>query len=350
MVVELQRSLALVATVNATPSFDTTLTVVLFKEILMKKLAWLLGAVALVGLSACDDDENNCGNVNCDESAPLCVLGAYTSTGADMCLTANKDNEGIIKLCGSADATAKDTMWYDGKGCVTKTTGYCNSDSDCEKEQTCNTQNHVCEDGGPKGAKLVRIDDLSETSTDKTKEDPGADIDAIVLTKKDGTNAYATSVLGYLRGDGVASQKGEKSMAIDPTAALNEPDSFLNYPNHKGECYLYKKDTKQGEAMRPFVSLGGKGGYLIVEMGDVIEAGDTLNVLELGGCTLMNRADGKTGTKGQPEGVEVRISITNNSNLADWKVIGDSEQAAKDKNYEGILSIKISDVMLQGLK
>lgn len=325
-------------------------SVVLFKEILMKKLAWLLGAVALVGLSACDADENNCGAVNCDESAPLCVLGAYTSTGADMCLTADK--EGIVKLCGSADATAKDTMWYNGEKekCETKTTGGCSSDSDCEEEQTCNTQTHVCEGGGPKGAKLVRIDDLSETSTDKTKDDPGADIDAIVLTKKDGTNAYAKSVLGYLRGDGTPSKEGEKTMAIDPTAALHEPDSFLNYPNHKGECYLYKKDTKKGEAMRPFVSLGGKGGYLIVEMGDVIEAGDTLNVLELGGCTLMNRADGQTGTKGQPEGVEVRISITNNSNLADWKVIGDSEQAAKDKKYDGILSIKISDVMLQGLK
>lgn len=348
MVVELQRSLALVATVNATPSFDTTLAVVLFKEILMKKLAWLLGAVALVGLSACDADENNCGNVNCDESAPLCVLAANNKAGVDVCLT--NDKKDAYDYCGHDKATAVATHWMNNGACDPRGTGSCNNDSDCEEGQTCNNKTHICEDGGPKGAKLVRIDDLSETSTDKTKEDPGADIDAIVLTKKDGTNAYATSVLGYLRGDGVASQKGEKSMAIDPTAALNEPDSFLNYPNHKGECYLYKKDTKQGEAMRPFVSLGGKGGYLIVEMGDVIEAGDTLNVLELGGCTLMNRADGKTGTKGQPEGVEVRISITNNSNLADWKVIGDSEQAAKDKNYEGILSIKISDVMLQGLK
>ena len=74
----------------------------------MKKLAWLLGAVALVGLSACDADENNCGAVNCDESAPLCVLANNNKANVDVCLA--KDKEPVYNQCGHDKAQDVATM------------------------------------------------------------------------------------------------------------------------------------------------------------------------------------------------------------------------------------------------
>lgn len=354
MVVELQRSLALVATVNATPSFDTTLAVVLFKEILMKKLAWLLGAVALVGLSACDADENNCGNVNCDESAPLCVLAANNKAGVDVCLT--KDKEAAYNNCGHDKATSIKDMWMDNGSCTTRYTGMCESDSQCESDQVCDTVNKKCvAKTGSQKPRLVRLDDLTELSaTDKKNgDDPGADIDTVVLTKAGGKAVYVTEVKEFKRGDNKSVKDDDYSIAANPQAVVGAPSSFVDYPTDTKNCYYYKKDTnpKEGDAstlVRPFVSLGGQGGYIVVVMGEDIEAGDTLNVLELGGCTLQNTVDKRTQVAAGKEAVKVQVSISGKD--GDWALVGDSSSRVTERDYTGIFSVKISDNMLKDAK
>ena len=350
MVVELQRSLALVATVNATPSFDTTLTVVLFKEILMKKLAWLLGAVALVGLSACDADENNCGAVNCDESAPLCVLAANNKANVDVCLA--KDKEPVYNQCGHDKAQDVATMWYDNGACTTRYTGSCESDSQCESDQVCDTVNKQCvAKTGSQKPRLVRIDDLTELNDNDKKngDDPGADIDTVVLTKASGKAVYVTEVNGFKRGDGKSAQGEDYSIASNPQAVVGAPSSFVDYPTDTKNCYYYKKDTDPNASpVRPFVSLGGKGGYIVVVMGEDIEAGDTLNVLELGGCTLQNTKDKKTQVATGKEAVKVQVSISGKD--GDWALVGDSSSRVTEEDYTGIFSVKISDNMLKDAK
>lgn len=342
MVVELLRSLALVATVNATPSFDTTLAVVLFKEILMKKLAWLLGAVALVGLSACDTDENNCGNVNCDESAPLCVLGAYTSTGADMCLTAKE--KPAYDQCGYDKAKDAATHWIVNGLCEPrKNESGCNNNSDCSKGYVC--VDNMCQEGVAVAPKYVRIDDLSPLEAGN-KEDPGADIDAIVLTKANKTVKYANRVVKYSRADGTVKDEAKKNIAANPEMALGKPDSFVDYPN-SNDCYLYQKGTKAGDKTvdRPFVSLGGKGGYLVVEMDDFIEVGDTLAVYELGKCTLQNAVDASfNGKKGNGEAVAVQISVGEEDGT--FYQIGDSNSKLSEKDFIGVFTIGITTEMI----
>lgn len=321
----------------------------------MKKLAWLLGAVALVGLAACETDDAetyNCDNsINCDETTQLCVTKDYAKSGKAMCLD-KATKQAVYDTCGNANATVKD-QWIDEDGmCVTKYTGTCTSNADCEGDQVCNAKTGICETATDvkTGAKFVRIDDLSAKSTDKTKEDPGADIDAIVLTKADKTVRYAEKVVSYSRADGVIAEAGKANFAANPQMALGAPDSFVDYPA-SNDCYLYKKGTTAGapDVDRPFVSLGGQGGYLVVEMGDIIEAGDTLTVFELGKCTLRNTKDTSSeGKTGIGEAVKVQISLSEADGT--FVAIGDSSSKLSDKDFIGVFSISITDNMLAGLK
>ncbi|MEM6995420.1 MAG: hypothetical protein AAF721_33230, partial [Myxococcota bacterium] len=43
-------------------------------------------------------------------------------------------------------------------------------------------------------------------------------------------------------------------------------------------------DVSTCDISQGFVGLGGDGGYVIVSLGDALEAGDTLDTLEVGGC------------------------------------------------------------------
>lgn len=314
----------------------------------MKKLAWLLGAMALVGLSACETDENNCGAVNC-EDGQFCVLAQYTQNNIDMCTT----NETSYNLCGHEGATSKDSQWMTPDGmCVASSTGGCKSNTDCQTDEVCSSEG-ICVPAGnvPEAPRLVRIDDLSPNDA-KNQEDPGADIDAIVLKKANGATKYAVEVKDYHRADSVSADSGKKYIAANPAMALGEPDSFVGYPENQTECYLYKKDTTPADPNvdRPFVSLGGKDGYLVVEMGDVMEAGDTLSVLELGACKLQNPKDSKyLNTLGNPEAVKISISISGKVD-GDWALVGTSEEKIKDKNYNGIFSAELTDSMIKSAK
>lgn len=318
----------------------------------MKKLAWLLGAMALVGLSACETDENNCGAVNCEEGQ-FCVLAQYTKNNIDMCTT----NKVSYDLCGHEGAANKDTQWMTPDGmCVASSTGGCESNTDCETDEVCSSEG-ICvpESNVPVAPRLVRIDDLSDGG--KALEDPGADIDAIVLKKANGATKYAVEVKDYHRADSVSADSGKKYIAANPAMALGEPDSFVDYAT-KGdeatECYIYKKGEKPRDPNvdRPFVSLGGKGGYLVVEMGDVMEAGDTLSVLELGGCKLQNTNDEKDlNTPGNPEAVDISISISGKV-ASDWAFVGSSKERVETdkKKYNGIFSTKLTDDMINSAK
>lgn len=316
----------------------------------MKKLAWLLGAVALVGLSACDADENNCGNVNCDESAPLCVLANNNKAAVDICLA--KDKEPVYNQCGHDKAQDVATMWYDNGACTTRYTGSCESNSQCENDQVCDTVNKRCvAKTGPQKPRLVRIDDLTELSDNDKKngDDPGADIDTVVLTKASGKAVYVAEVNGFKRGDGKSAKGEDYSIAANPQAVVGAPSSFVDYPTDTKNCYYYKKGTDPNASpVRPFVSLGGKGGYIVVVMGEDIEAGDTLNVLELGGCTLQNTKDKKPQVAAGKEAVKVQISISGKD--GDWALVGDSSSRVKEKDYTGIFSVEISDNMLKDAK
>lgn len=314
----------------------------------MKKLAWLLGAMALVGLSACETDENNCGAVNC-EDGQFCVLAQYTKNNIDMCTT----NKVSYDLCGHEGATSKDTQWMTPDGmCEASSTGGCKSNSECQTDEVCSSEG-ICVPAGnvPEAPRLVRIDDLSPNDA-ANHEDPGADIDAVVLKKAGGATKYAASVVGYKRADGVSAEAGKANIAANPAMALGAPDSFVGYPENQTECYLYKKDTTPADPNvdRPFVSLGGKGGYLIVEMEDSMEAGDTLSVLELGGCKLQNPQNSKyLNTKGISEAIKISISISGEAD-GDWALVGTSEENIKDKDYTGIFSAVLTDSMIKDAK
>ncbi len=140
----------------------------------------------------------------------------------------------------------------------------------------------------------VRIDDLS---AEADTPDGGADIDAIVLSKG-GTEFYADSVEAYEHGGGLGSE-------LDPAEALNGPDAFEDWP-----------DTDTCRVDGGFVSLGGLGGHLIVHMSAVIEAGDALTVLEVGGCDF----DGGTAII---EPVDVYVSVAAEFDQAHWVSLGE---------------------------
>ena len=148
--------------------------------------------------------------------------------------------------------------------------------------------------------RYVRIDDLS-TKSDTI--DGGADIDAVILSKTSGEIAFAVGVEGFQHGGG----RGDD---LDPTKALGAPDSFYRYyANDMSVCDV------DGNG---FVSLGG--GSLVLEMGDVIASGDTLSVLEVGGCEYDD-----AGHEAIVEPVRVSISVASDLYQPYWYELGSKE-------------------------
>ena len=150
--------------------------------------------------------------------------------------------------------------------------------------------------------RYVRIDDLSAKSN---TVDGGADIDAVILNKHDGRIAFGVDVKGFAHGGG----KGDD---LDPMKALGAPDAFYKYfIDDLAVC-----DVDNNE----FVSLGGNGGFLVLEMGDVIESGDVLTVLEVGGCEYDS-----AGHEAIVEPVMVSISVSSDLYQPYWVQLGSKE-------------------------
>ena len=79
-----------------------------------------------------------------------------------------------------------------------------------------------------------------------------------------------------------------------------------------------------------FVSLGGEGGFIILEMGAAVENGDKLIVTELGDCKLVKETT-RSGKGGSAKAEEFKVSLTVSKEAADgdWKVVIGSGTAQK---------------------
>ena len=148
----------------------------------------------------------------------------------------------------------------------------------------------------------VLIEDLSNTEG----EDPGADIDAVVLIK-DGVRSYARRPVAYYFPPGTTPLRSNEFDAI------GEPDAHTTYPATSGICSV------DGD----FASLGGVGGYILVEMEEEIENGDTLEVIEIGGGCFFGD-DGEDEARAE----EVQVSVSTADELTGtWQVLGTGESA-----------------------
>ena len=304
----------------------------------------------------------------CNTTNGECVSGA----AADNCHLNNndcgndadcvEDNEGAWGCMPKDAECVNGTVWNNsvtnGKGekggCIPEDdevqTCEDGSNESCDQGYVCDQDFFICVpkqvSHDPKPYKYVKIDDLSPVQYDKANiEDPGVDIDAVVLKKAgSGQMIYATSVVDYARGDGQSA--AESRRAYVPGAILNEPDSFADYPNSTTNCNYYKggvpgkngvPDTDENYNYT-FVSLGGLGGHIIVGMGGNIEEGDTIDVLELSGCTLQNTqtVDGHNAVA-ETEGMKVQVSAGSKL-TSEWTVIASGTATA------GVLSAEIPEL------
>ena len=150
--------------------------------------------------------------------------------------------------------------------------------------------------------RFVRIDDLSTRSLSSD----GADIDAIILTKANGEVFYASAVEGLIYSD-------PQTDGYNPEEALGAPDAFYNAAmNDFSVCDIGETDA------RPFVSLGGEGGVLVVRMDANIEEGDTLTVLEVGGCDYGNG-------EAIVEEIGVSIAVSSDIDTGLWLELGSGQ-------------------------
>jgi hypothetical protein len=336
----------------------------------MKKALWVLSALALVGIGfagcggeeecgdgyICDNEEfcdGQCGaGENCfgkDEAddRPICSKCEYDCAIMFPSTFKNcNETEGLCMNDASCPAGMTAQSNGDGTGlCVGGEQKTCTTNDECGEGLVCSGGACVAEGSVETKFKYVRIDDLSDKckmNGDKCEaKDPGADIDAIVLVKRtDGSSIYAESVRGYMRSDGIKAKDGTDSqVASDPAQALGKPDSFSDYANSKigGDC-IYWKDKDAANLEHPYVSLGGLGGYLEVEMGGDIEKGDTLDILEVGGCNLTNTSD---GGKQVAVGEKIKVSISMSGDAETWNPVGELT-SDKDTN-KGLLSFALTD-------
>jgi hypothetical protein len=322
----------------------------------MKKALWFLSALALTGLVAvaCDDGTEPCNGL-CDDTeacvrvqndASHCFDAAFIAQRSD-CLNADgswvdgwalylDDDEGLY-LCRSNDDDYGDT---------------CTSSDDCPTGQICN-DDHVCEVDTAEHYRYVKIDDLS---TKSSGDDPGADIDAVYHVKN-GVAKSAVRQVGYKRSDGLTGKDASrKYLAADPEQAVGDADGIWTYPNPNGKCKYYKdnstnisnatcktnKDDPSCDWDYTFVSLGGQGGYIILEMDRDIEENDTIDVLEIGGnCKLVNTIDNGTGEGPGASGTEqmrVFVSVSKAAEGSHWKAIGEGQGA----NGTGVATFTVS--------
>jgi hypothetical protein len=315
----------------------------------MKKSLLLLASAGCLGLFAigCEgSDENPCENYTCLPGQECVendfgIFGKLASCSAttELCEQLTKSNaDSNYQL---QNHPTKGTICVDqnaSNDSGTTDDGACYKNSDCEEAagEVCDTATGYCEIPAKADEyRYLRIDDLSPKTSDG--EDPGADIDAVVLQKKEGGKLYyATDVIGYQRGDGGSTKADDLDHAYNPAAAKGAPDSIVDYTNPDGKCN-YLNVNRDGYT---FVSLGGEGGYLILEMGAAIENGDTLYVAETGDCSLVkDTTRSKKGGTARAENFKVSVATSKNATDDDWRIVISSGTAKK-----GIVSAVVASL------
>lgn len=318
------------------------------------------------GLQLNDDDSLTCAEAQaCGDTT--CEVGTFCTTALN--------GEGVEEQ-GCATAAVPDcesqgmlAEWQDDMTvlCITADVRTCEDDAGCEDGYICDDTEKVCVEGTRDELgeyKFVRIDDLTDvndacckdTTCEKndedknvcTNEDPGADIDAIALKKAtDGSVTYAKRVVEYKNNftAGVSVfYKEDNTIAINPEKVTGAPDSLFEYATEAGlpaddaKCRYVKEgitDGNYGPDDYTFVSLGGAGGYIVVEMDQKIENGDTVDVLEVGDCELISSTGTTTSSsKVMKEDVSVQVSVNGNDG---WKTIKESGHATN-----GLISISVA--------
>jgi len=177
----------------------------------------------------------------------------------------------------------------------------CEFDEGSDGDSSTTTQPDVTNDESETAVGMeyrdVRVDDMSGINTG---QDPGADIDAIILEKAAGTDVYADKIEAFQLGVDVGDN-------IDPVDALGAPDSVVDFKGSAPTC----------NADAGFVSLGGSG-YLVAHMGEAIEVGDSVAVIEVGGCDY-------GGGMAKLEVVKVQVSVSAEPENQHWVALGQGE-------------------------
>ncbi|MBR4984721.1 MAG: hypothetical protein IKY83_03145 [Proteobacteria bacterium] len=310
----------------------------------MKKSLWILSALALAGfcMTGCLEgleSSPEAGDVvdndkYCDglcEAGEFCILSDDLETG-ECAECSKKCDEPGYPVCIILDG---------GVGEVCVATASCPEGQGYQYDE--DLKHYLCSEGDPivdpdpveGAAQYIRVDDMSsqadacgEIKNGKcSKDDPGADLDAIVVRTAAGGYLYAKEVMGYSRGPEGQDRITERGVAADPSKVLGKPDSLLSYPD-SGDCYYLKKDSVKDDYDFTFMSLGGEGGYVEVKMDDVFHAGDSVDIIELGNCELVNLHDSDnhiTASKVGAEPMKVQVSVSGEDGT--WKVLGASGSA-----------------------
>ncbi|MBQ9244619.1 MAG: hypothetical protein IJ165_15575 [Proteobacteria bacterium] len=307
----------------------------------MKKSLWILSALALAGfcMTGClegagpvdgeqvDNDEYCDGQ--CGDSE-YCLYSSDLESGeCSACPVDCALENSLYPVCIVLDG---------GVGPVCVATANCPDGQGYAKDES---GHYVCSNGDPiddpapeAGAgQFIRVDDVStfEEACGKfengkcSKDDPGADLDAIVVRKADGGYLYAKEIMAYSRG-AEKDRVTERGVSGDPTAVLGKPDSLISYPD-SGDCYYLQKDSNKDDYKFTFMSLGGEGGYVEVKMDDVFHAGDTVDIIELGNCELVNTHSGQGVSKSKVGAESMKVQVSISGEDGSWKVLGSAGKA-----------------------
>jgi hypothetical protein len=136
-----------------------------------------------------------------------------------------------------------------------------------------------------------------DNSDNQASLNPGADIDAVRLTKANGVDVFASTVIDY---------KPLAGVDISPISSL--PDNILGEPTAfavEGEDFNTASEASRCSLNEEhYLGLGGWGGYVIVGFDNYdIANGDVITVYEIGNC------QGNAGTPGYADAVTVEISV-----------------------------------------
>ena len=339
----------------------------------MKKSLFALAAVASLGLflAGCGEDSDPCDDLSCTDAQTcrtyydsLNILRGACAVSDEVCskqgLVVKEDTTkaGADRwTCAAGESTAKCTKDAD---CSVDGSMKCDIDGDHGALNTCYTPSAIEQ---ATEYKYVKIQD--ETPEVKTGYDPGADIDAVVLTKSaanGGGEYYAADVVQYWRGGGQVCKGKDQSKckepghAYDPDKIIGAPDAVVDYANPDREGICHYLDTANTDYTNEetgkvflFVSLGGKGnvdgkstGFIIVQMQKKIENGDNLSVMELGGCKIKKEDTfdkNKDINNAEAEKISVSVAISDDAADGEWIEVIKSSSATK-----GVVSATVANI------